>query len=233
MQSPINPEAFPLHEGTADLVFDMDGLLIDSLPHLANAMTDTVCKILEVPSLIEKFERFDFANPGMTRFEKIEKALDLAGKIGEERSWARAQSLETFDALARAARLEAELDHDIFRFAELDSRYFRLSILSNCDNGMLPDVVNHKKMGSLFGNRVYGTPPSKVTTLQRLVDENSGRSSNVVFVSDSESDFDVAQNCGTKFVFIRRFSRSLELPPQMLETSYDTLGDFFLSLSRT
>lgn len=206
------------------LVFDMDGLLLDSLPGLAMAMTKVTEDIIQDSELIQDFKDFDYSHPGMTRFEKIDKALDMAKLSGPERAIARKRSLKSFDELAREARLQAELDPAIFLFANLPKDQFRLSVLTNCDSAMLPDIIVHHKLQDLFADRLYGTPPAKVVTMREITENKNDCADQVIFVSDSESDFKVAEACKVGFAFVRRFSRDLNIPSSMEQVGYDNLA---------
>lgn len=212
-----------------NLIFDLDGLIINSLPGLAIAMVGAVSPLLPDKQSLELFTEFDFGNPGMTRFDKVEKALDMAGLEGSDREVARNESLKLFDELSLRARTEAELDDNIFRFGNLKGA--KLSVLSNCDNAILPTVIASHGMQELFAERLFGTPPGKRETLSTLLRLASNAGSRFIFISDSESDYQVAIDCGVEFVYIERFSRAISVPKQMSKTSFETLGAFYESLS--
>lgn len=212
-----------------NLVFDMDGLLIDSLPGLANAMVGSVKSLLGDESSIESFIDFDFNNPGMSRFEKIDWALDESGLVETKRSKAREDCLKAFDRLSLEARIEADLDSHVFMFSKLENT--ELSVLSNCDNRILPTVIAHHGLSKIFGGRLFGTPPGKRDTLKELLSTPGKQGERFIFISDSESDFEVAEDCGVDFAYIKRFARSIEVPDAMERTGFESLRDFYETLS--
>ena len=52
-------------------IFDLDGLLIDSLDKLSNALVQSVSKFANSSQLVS-FQKYDMKNPGLSRFEKVD-----------------------------------------------------------------------------------------------------------------------------------------------------------------
>ena len=54
------------------LVFDMDGLILNSLDALSNCMQNAIESFCKNQKQFEDFKEYDFDNPGLSRFEKID-----------------------------------------------------------------------------------------------------------------------------------------------------------------
>ena len=52
-------------------IFDLDGLLINSLDKLSNALVQSISKFANSSQLVS-FQKYDIQNPGLSRFEKVD-----------------------------------------------------------------------------------------------------------------------------------------------------------------
>jgi len=184
------------------LVFDMDGLLLNSLDNLSSALTGCV-KIDMDDSTFAKFLEYDRMNPGKSRYEKFKYAyqtLLVSENYKEKIDFA----LGKFEEKSLTARIQSELDDAIFTLFELH-RSKKFILLSNCANNQINRVVLHHELESIFQDNVFGTPPTKLETLTALFQENPG--CRFISISDSESDAEAAESLGIDFLYIHRFAR--------------------------
>lgn len=223
----------PSTDVPALLIFDLDGLLIDSLDTLSDAMIRTAETVLSTDESKKAFEAEDYRHPGRSRYAKLELALDLAQIEGQEREVERLRLLSLFDELSMEARTRAQLDETIFQFADLGSQKVTLALLTNCDNLQLSVVAKHHGLDQVFGEAMFGTPPSKEEVFPRIKFRyfNHRR---VLSISDSESDMNIASSNGAEFILIKKYARELEFSQSLhgasFESLYDFLEDFRLSL---
>jgi phosphoglycolate phosphatase-like HAD superfamily hydrolase len=181
-------------------IFDLDGLLIDSLDKLSNALVQSVSKFANSSQLIN-FQKYDKQNPGLSRFEKVDffinsilKNYDLKPEI----------ILKTFDELSLEARINSTLNPCINELYYIyESKHWIL--LTNCDNQQLTHVANKFDLARIFGNNLIGTPPSKGSRAKEIRIKNQGRS--IISISDSESDGKLAEINEFDFLFVEEFSR--------------------------
>lgn len=207
------------------LVFDLDGLIIDSLDNLSRAMTATAASVLSSDSHMREFEEEDNKHPGRSRFEKLSFAMDLASVPIPERELVMSDLLSRFDELSLEARLQSRLDDSIFDFIGPSVSNLNLTLLTNCDVTQLPLIAKHHKLDKVFGDNLFGTPPSKSIVFPQIVHKHSP--SNPIFsISDSESDYQIAEANGAEFVLIRRFARDLTFNSKFTGISFDTISDF-------
>lgn len=194
--NPPNLEEFQV------LVFDMDGLLLDSLDNLSNALTGCVESDMS-PSDFKEFLNYDRLNPGKSRYDKFEYAYTVILKnIDHEKQIKKA--LINFGKKSLSARIESDLDASIFELHE-SLKLMDFVLLSNCANEQIEKVITHHKLDSVFQNKVYGTPPTKLETMKRIVQENPGKK--VLSISDSLSDAEVAEELSIDFLYIHKFAR--------------------------
>jgi phosphoglycolate phosphatase-like HAD superfamily hydrolase len=184
------------------LIFDMDGLLLNSLDNLSQALTGCVEKDMS-KSDFAQFLEYDRANPGKSRYEKFEYAYRaILQSLDHEKKIEKA--LLNFGKKSLSARMESDLDVSIFELRQsLESKTFIL--LSNCANEQIKEVVTHHNLNSVFQSNVYGTPPNKLATMKRLILENPGMK--VLSISDSLSDAEVADDLCIDFLYVQRFAR--------------------------
>ena len=181
-------------------IFDLDGLLIDSLDKLSNALVQSVSKFANSSQLVS-FQKYDMQNPGLSRFEKVDffinsilKNYDIKPEI----------ILKIFDELSLEARINSTLNPCINELYEIyESKHWIL--LTNCDNQQLMHVVNRFNLARIFGNNLVGTPPSKSSRAKEIRISNQGR--NIISISDSESDGELAEMNEFDFLFVEEFSR--------------------------
>lgn len=211
------------------IIFDLDGLILDSLPGLSDAMLEVVGDL----SLSEQdfcyFQDFDLANPGVSRFEKFELATNLANIDDNSKLPLRAQMARRFDEVSLRARLASDIDESIFEFRSLDSDRFDFYLVTNCDNNQLETVVKEHHLEKLFGRNFFGTPPSKRTIVEGLRRGSAGTTA-FLSVSDSESDFQIAKELQLDFALVTRFARDLNFNSEFPGEKFITLSQLHESL---
>ena len=192
------------------LVFDLDGLILDSLDGLSNALIEIISNLLQSEELVDVFKEYDFKNPGLSRFTKIDFALNLLEKSVTEKIELRSKALDEFQWESLKARNMARIDETIFDFEELKDNGTNFALLSNCDNLQIQKVVNSHGLETLFGTSIYGTPPSKEILFPKIVNEceEPGLS---LSISDSESDMHIAIDNRSHFAHIKQFARETNL----------------------
>ncbi len=182
------------------LLFDLDGLLIDSLDKLSSGLITAVSRFAK-PAELEVFTSYDRTNPGLSRFEKIAyfaNEIAIGTKIDQQ------LILEEFDKESFKARTESRLSESIF---ELNQR-FKSKIwvlLTNCDVRQIDGVTSILGLDAIFGDNLIGTPPSK--HVQARILREKYQNSKVISISDSEADGEIAKECSFDFLFVEEFSR--------------------------
>lgn len=208
------------------LIFDLDGLILNSLDLLSRAMINVCTSVLQNPEQKEEFEKFDFENPGISRFEKIDKVTQLSDINEDNRLKLKAYLLAKFNEESLIARRAAQIDEAIFLFSTLPKDRFKNILLTNCDNEQLENIVKHHKLHNVFGSDFFGTPPSKEFGFAQIINENSD-CSKTFSISDSQSDLEIARANKSKFVWIKQFARPVNFGKDDPDLIFENLSEFY------
>ena len=219
---PIKKETF--------FVFDMDGVILDSLDNLSSCLIKAVEPFCQSDENYQSFSKFDKENPGLSRFEKTDFFLEsLPNNSHIKTDKIRQQILDQFDSFSLDARISSTVDESTYN---LPSRIAprNLLLLSNCDNSQLSMIAAHFGFHQIFSGGIIGTPPSKKSRFSELVNKNN--SSSYVSISDSESDAIIARSLGVAFAFIQNFARDQAPWLNGDENRFQTIKEFILSSDR-
>lgn len=207
------------------LIFDMDGVILDSLKNLSNCLVESVAKFCISDNVYQNFKEFDLGNPGISRFDKVNYFLNLQKDVSDyKRETVYSSILEEFDKLALQARLNSEIDDAIFHFGALPQNYNSI-LLSNCDNQQLKIISAQFGLHKVFANKLVGTPPSKEIRMQEIISDKAA--SKIYSISDSESDAVIARGNELDFVFIEKFARDNGDWCQKNELKFKNLVEFY------
>lgn len=209
------------------LVFDLDGLILNSLPALQSCMMSAVTPFVSSEEQFSRFREFDRASPGLSRFEKARyfaSSIAKESKLSEESIYE--SIIDQFGKGALNARLNAQLDRSIYLFSELRHR-FKILLLTNCENSQLPIILTHHRIFDIFTDGALGTPPSKSSQMINLLERNGLVPSKTFSISDSKSDYDIAVSTNVRFVFVSKYAVDEGDWCPASEQKYETLLDFF------
>jgi len=211
-------------------VFDMDGVILDSLDNLSSCLIKAVGPFCQSVEHYKTFSKFDKENPGLSRFEKTDFFLEsLPNNSHVKTERIKQQILDQFDSLSLDARLSSTIDESTYILSKTIAPK-NLILLSNCDNSQLRVIAAHFGFHQTFSGGIIGTPPSKKKRFSDLVNQNN--SSTFVSISDSESDAIIARNLDIPFVFIQNFARDQALWLNENESRFQTMKEFILSSDR-
>jgi phosphoglycolate phosphatase-like HAD superfamily hydrolase len=152
-------------------------------------------------SEFEHFRSYDFNNPGLSRFVKVDY---FCNKIVQNRSVDQLEILKIFSQKSLDARIKSKITPSIFKLYE---KYHSKTwvILTNCDESQIFEVLEYFRIDRLFAPNIYGTPPSKKIQAKNIVQKFDSK--NMIFLSDAEADGIIAKDNRIDFLFVREFSR--------------------------
>jgi phosphoglycolate phosphatase-like HAD superfamily hydrolase len=211
-------------------IFDMDGVILDSLNNLSSCLIKAIEPFCQSDEQYKKFSKYDRENPGVSRFEKIDfflESLPASSHIKIEKI--RRQILEQFNSLSLNARLTSKIDDSIYELPKKIAPR-NLVLLSNCDNTQLAVIAARFGFHQIFGGGILGTPPAKNIRFGNLV--NNAKSSAFVSISDSESDAIIARSLNIAFAFIQNFARDKALWLKADESRFKSISEFIVSSDR-
>lgn len=205
-------------------VFDMDGVILDSLDNLSICLIKAIQPFCQSDEQYKKFSKYDRENPGLSRFEKTDFFLEsLTNNSHVNTKRIKQQILDQFNSFSLDARLDSEIDSFTYGLPKKIAPR-NLVLLSNCDNTQLQMISAHFGFHQIFGGGVIGTPPSKKSRFDDLV--NNSKSSAFVSISDSESDAIIARSLNITFVFIQNFARDQASWLKHNESRFQTIKEF-------
>jgi phosphoglycolate phosphatase-like HAD superfamily hydrolase len=211
-------------------VFDMDGVILDSLDNLSSCLIKAIEPFCQSDEQHKKFSKYDRDNPGLSRFEKTDfflESLPSSSHIKTEKI--KQQILEQFNSYSLDARLTSKIDESTYDLPKKIAPR-NLVLLSNCDNTQLRVIAAHFGFHQIFGGGLLGTPPSKKIRFIDLV--NNSKSSAFVSISDSESDAIIARSLNVAFAFIQNFARDEASWLKTDESKFQTIREFISSSDR-
>ena len=211
-------------------VFDMDGVILDSLDNLSSCLIKAIEPFCQSDEQYKTFSKYDRENPGLSRFEKTDFFLEsLPNRSHIKTEKIKQQILDQFNSYALEARLTSKIDEATYGLPEKIAPR-NLVLLSNCDNTQLGVIAAHFGFHQIFSGGIIGTPPSKRSRFGDLVDQN--RTNTFISISDSESDAIIARSLNILFVFIQNFARDQALWLNENESRFQDIKEFIFCSDR-
>ena len=206
-------QVLPNFESYQIFVFDLDGLILDSLNELSKCLVGAVSNYAS-ESELDAFQKYDIKNPGASRFTKVDYFLQEITQEKDSDS-KRIEILSDFAERSFQVRKNARISSGFEKFV---IRYQHLShiLLSNCDNSQIVAVSEHHGIAKYFNSGIIGTPPSKELRAEAIRSEFPD--SQILSLSDSESDALIARKSGFDFLYVNEFARGCD--PWILEKEF-------------
>lgn len=188
-------------EGYSSLVFDCDGVVLNSNKVKTKAFYETALSYGEVPALA--LVDHHVANGGVSRYRKFELFLNQLVPSGASGPGLD-ELLEIYARKVRQGLIECEIDSGLFELREQTSST-SWCIVSGGDQTELREVFSEKGLDQLFDGGIYGSPDTKDEILAREL--WAGRILRpALFIGDSRYDHEAAVNAGLDFVFINQWT---------------------------
>lgn len=193
--------------GFAAIVFDCDGVLLDS-----NELK-TVCfrEVLEAggfdPNDIARFVEFQRASFGMSRYRLFEALLgwDLAVRPPLDRD----ALLKRYGAALGGRYAKADATPGMSETVAALAARHPVYIVSGSDQAELREVWAERGDAAMF-RLILGSPANKTENLALVLEDLAKTSpvdpTKIVFIGDAEADMVAAQKAGMKFVYMGGFS---------------------------
>jgi HAD superfamily hydrolase (TIGR01549 family) len=202
------------------IVFDFDGVLVKS----NNLKRECFLKIASLydDQISKRFEQYCERYPGETRFQKmrwLEKELNEVGvDISQD------QLVSQYSYCVKTGLKETECVDDL-RKVKQSGPNVPWSIVSSAPGDEIRWYLRQREWIDLFEDGVYGAPRTKATVFKEEYDASDRQ--RMLFLGDSKSDFEVAQEFGIDFVFVSQWSRDLWLAGTDEITTVTCVADLF------
>lgn len=222
------PSARSLLDAYDVVVFDCDGVLLDSNAFKTQAFAEVLREAGYPEPEIEAFVRFQRANFGLSRYRLFEALLE--GRFGPKRPVALDALLAAYGRRCRAGYLEqAETPGMRAALSRAGAGGRPLYIVSGSDETELRQVLARRELAPEFA-AIYGSPATKPENLARVRRHHaflgSSAGARILFVGDAVADMEAAERQGADFLFMARFSTVREtLEPRARAAGWPVIED--------
>lgn len=177
-------------------MFDFDGVLVESV----NVKTRAFAKIFhaEGTEIVRKVTDYHLENGGVSRVKKFKHYYGefLKRSLSEEELEA---LCETFSRLVTEEVINSPYVKGAKEF--LDEYYCKLDfyVASGTPEGELREIVRCREMDMYFKG-IYGSPAQKGDIARMILRQNGYNTNEVIFIGDSITDLEGAQDSGVRFI---------------------------------
>ncbi|WP_448658017.1 HAD family hydrolase [Sphingomonas sp. CJ99] len=196
-----------LLNGYAVVVFDCDGVLLDSNRFKIDAFRTVAADAGFDPAVVEAFSAFQAANFGTSRYRLFE--LLLSGQFGPTVPVALDQLLDAYGAACRSGYLKVAETPGMRDALDRAGQGRGLYVVSGSDEAELTDTLVARDMARYF-QAIYGSPRTKVENLARVrahrADAGGRPDERLLFVGDALADLKAATESGADFLFMSAYS---------------------------
>lgn len=188
-----------------NMIFDFDGVILDSVDIKTEAFR--ILYSNESQSFQEYVINYHLEHGGISRIKKIAHFESLLGNSTNDKDERIAKKVLQFSQLNKNKIMEANFINGVFEFIKKNHKNSRMFICSGIPQDELEWIVKIKKLTKYF-HGVYGSPRTKESIIQSILQEFDLIPDNVMFFGDSLTDYRAAINTGLSFTGIRN-SRTL------------------------
>lgn len=210
------------------IVFDFDGVLVDSNPLKNQAWF----KIFDNHPKIPRHIVADVLSQNKgTRFDILRTIFERAGFPKEEvQKHIEAEALR-FDALVQDWIVKCGLIRGVAETLEDFSARFHIYINSGTPNTSLKTSVERLGIKHYFKD-IYGSPPKKEENLKTILDRENISGKETVVIGDAEEDYKSACSQGAFFIAVASgfYDWGLQRDFSIISFSYYSDPDFFLKI---
>ena len=210
------------------IIFDVDGVLIDSLNIKGNAFAHAFS---DFPERRDEIVAFHLANGGVTRSEKIELIfISVFGRTPTPQELDSRVASFTED-VAAAVIAAPEIRGAALALAEWSERA-PLHAVSATPAKELVRILNQRGMTGFFTS-VWGWPPRKLEAVKQLLAENGYEPGRCILVGDSREDLEAAGSAGVRFVQVSKSKEQDFIESEWVIRDLVGLNDAVESVMRT
>jgi HAD superfamily hydrolase (TIGR01549 family) len=179
-----------------NIIFDFDGVLLDSVPVKTEAYKELFNKFSN--NIVEKMVKYHELNGGISRYKKIQYFFNEL--LGEDVSEEKIQEY----ALKYSELTKIELTHekylikDTLNYIKLNSKKINMHIASGSDNTDLIYICNKLDLNKYFLS-MKGSPKVKSLIVKEILDDNRYKKEETILIGDSINDYEAAKINGIKF----------------------------------
>ena len=178
------------------IIFDFDGVLVESV----DVKTRAFARIFEDEGVevVKKVIDFHLMNGGLSRIRKFRYYYEeiLKCSLSEDKL---SELCNTFSQLVIDEVINSPYVNGAKEFLEKYHCDIDLYVASGTPEGELREIVRCREMDVYFKD-IYGSPRQKGEIANSILQENGYNSSEVIFIGDSITDLNGAQDAGIGFI---------------------------------
>jgi phosphoglycolate phosphatase-like HAD superfamily hydrolase len=205
------------------IVFDCDGVLIDSNDLKVEAMGKALEEAGVVEPYVEKCKMFFTKNFGKSRFYHIDYFVENILKLKDsEVSCFKDKLLSAYSKQCKTLYLTANMTPLVEELLEKNKaiKY----VASGSEQGELRDVFKLRQLTTYF-EEILGSPEKKSTHVTNILKLH--KNLKTVMIGDAVSDLEAARNNGIDFVFYSPFSNvEAKMRELCIKYEYRTINSF-------
>lgn len=205
--------------GYATLVFDCDGVVLDSNKVKTEAFYQAVLPYGERAAMA--MVDYHVANGGVSRYKKFAHFLEvIAPSPTEEQGPDLEALLHAYASHVRDGLLNCEVAPGLvsLRHKVPDTRWL---IVSGGDQSELRDVFTQRGIADWFDGGIFGSPDTKEEILAREL-ASGNLLQPALFLGDSKYDYQAATRAGLDFVFLSGWS---EISEELIDNPVRSVKD--------
>jgi len=177
------------------IVFDFDGVILESVAIKARAFRDLVPG---EDALQARIEQYHLENLGMSRYDKFTWIYrELLGRPLPPEEMAALD--RRFGAAIRAQMRSCPFVAGALEFLLAHAGRQPLFVASGTPQAELCEIVEDRGLAALF-RAIYGSPTTKTEALARISRDVGGAPEELLFIGDSRQDAEAARTTGVTFV---------------------------------
>lgn len=187
------------------IIFDSDGVIIDS-NYVKLGCFRKLTSLVGSDRDIERVSTLIRTSKGLTRYEIIDVIADIAYSRRGESATSYEWLLSKFSELVYSSLLECKIDEGIYKLREHHpaALWFVLTAGDEEETRRLYEEIG---IVQLFKGGIYGSPESKKSNLQRILQNKSViDKDDILIIGDSYSDAELAFEFGIAFALLTHWS---------------------------
>lgn len=198
------------------IVFDFDGVLVDSVKLKHNALKDN---FIEFGETFAKDVFDHHLKYGDTRYQSAEYAKSKLTDANEDfvEKYVKKYTKNVKDKILKMS-LNKGGDAVLLDLV----KRFPLYISSGTPEVELNDILRKKTMSHIFQG-IYGSPDSKEEHLRKIIEAEHVDPKNILFIGDMHTDYEAAKNMGCQFLGINIDTTTIEDSIETIEELMDIL----------
>jgi len=178
------------------IIFDFDGVILDSVNVKTLAFVELYSTYGE--KIQQQVKSYHLLNGGISRFEKFKyyhkNFLNIDITDSELKSLADQFSSLVFEKVCNSKYIKGSLS-----FLKTVSKTHLTFICTGTPQTEIESILKFKSLDAFF-NDVYGSPISKVTIINQIIDKYKLSSDEIIFIGDAMTDYKAAHETNVKFI---------------------------------